>query len=41
MVIPSRRVVIVRRGFDGGGESFDMPRFTADVLKTLPSPRRR
>jgi CubicO group peptidase (beta-lactamase class C family) len=38
MVIPSRRVVIVRRGFDGGGESFDMPRFTADVLETLPTP---
>lgn len=33
MVIPSRRTVIVRRGFDGGGESFDLPRFTAAVLR--------
>ena len=32
MVIPSRRMVIVRRGFDGSGQNFDLPRFTRDVL---------
>ena len=36
MVIPSRRMVIVRRGFDGGGESFDIARFSAAVLRAYP-----
>jgi CubicO group peptidase (beta-lactamase class C family) len=37
MVVPERRVVIVRRGFDGVGEpgGFDIGRFSADVLKAL------
>ena len=37
MVIPSRRLVVVRRGFDGAGEQFDIDRFTGDVLKALPA----
>lgn len=39
MIIPSRRVLVVRRGYDAvgpGGESFDIARFTADVLAALP-----
>jgi hypothetical protein len=37
MIVPERRVVIVRRGFDGVGEpgGFDIGRFSADVLKAL------
>ena len=34
MVIPSRNVVIVRRGFDAGS-NFSIDRFSADVLKAL------
>jgi len=41
MVIPSRDIVVVRRGFDGAGESFNIARFTADVLKATPPPRAR
>jgi CubicO group peptidase (beta-lactamase class C family) len=37
MVIPSRHVVIVRRGFDSGG-GFDINRFSADVLKAIGRP---
>ncbi|MBW3558616.1 MAG: serine hydrolase [Proteobacteria bacterium] len=33
MVIPSRRMVVVRRGFDGTGERFEIARFSADVLR--------
>lgn len=36
MVIPSRRLVIVRRGEDGGTARFDIARFAADVAKALP-----
>ena len=39
MVVPSRRIVVVRRGFDAvraGGAQFEVARFTADVLRTLP-----
>jgi CubicO group peptidase (beta-lactamase class C family) len=34
-VIPSRRLVIVRRGFDAGGMAFDFDAFTRDVLAAL------
>lgn len=34
MIIPSRNVLIVRRGFDDGG-GFDITRFSADVLTAL------
>jgi CubicO group peptidase (beta-lactamase class C family) len=37
MVIPSRKVVIVRRGFDAGA-GFDISRFSADVLKAIGRP---
>jgi CubicO group peptidase (beta-lactamase class C family) len=37
MVIPSRKVVIVRRGFDTGA-GFDIDRFSADVLKAIGRP---
>ncbi len=36
VVIPSRSVVIVRRGFDGAGMSFDVSEFTEDLLATFP-----
>ncbi|SFR87922.1 serine hydrolase domain-containing protein [Sphingomonas jatrophae] len=36
MVIPSRRLVIVRRGEDSGAARFDIARFTADVAAALP-----
>lgn len=36
MVIPSRRLVIVRRGEDATGAAFDIARFSADVVKALP-----
>lgn len=36
VIIPSRNVVIVRRGEDLGGGGFDISRFTADVLAELP-----
>lgn len=34
-IIPSRNVLVVRRGFDGAGASFDMDAFTRDVLAAL------
>lgn len=37
MVIPSRKVVIVRRGFDSSA-GFDIDRFSADVLKAIGRP---
>jgi len=37
MVIPSRKVVVVRRGFDAGA-GFDIDRFSADVLKAISRP---
>jgi CubicO group peptidase (beta-lactamase class C family) len=36
MVVPSRNLVMVRRGEDGGDARFDIARFTADVMATLP-----
>ena len=36
MVIPSRNLVIVRRGEDAGGAAFDIAKFSAEVLKALP-----
>ncbi|MCW3849569.1 beta-lactamase family protein [Sphingomonas sp. LB-2] len=36
MVIPSRKLVIVRRGEDAGGAPFDIARFSAEVLKAVP-----
>ncbi|MCD2323336.1 beta-lactamase family protein [Sphingomonas sp. IC-56] len=35
MVIPSRQVVVVRRGEDGGAARFDIARFAADVAAAL------
>jgi CubicO group peptidase (beta-lactamase class C family) len=35
VIVPSRRIVIVRRGYDGPGTGFDPGRFTADVLASL------
>jgi len=35
IIVPSRNVVIVRRGYDYRGNYFDGPRFTAEVLSTL------
>lgn len=35
VVIPSRRLVIVRRGFDGAGMAFDLDAFTRDVLAAI------
>ena len=35
VIVPSRRIVIVRRGYDGPGTGFDPGRFTADVLAAL------
>lgn len=32
VVIPSRSIVIVRRGFDGAGMNFDIAKFTKDLL---------
>jgi len=34
MVIPSERLVVVRRGEDGGFDRFDVARFAADVIAT-------
>ena len=36
MAIPSRQLVIVRRGEDPGAARFDIARFAADVAATLP-----
>ena len=36
MVIPSRRLVIVRRGEDAAGAPFDIAKFSAEVLKAVP-----
>ena len=35
MVIPSERLVIVRRGEDPGGARFDIARFSADVIAAV------
>lgn len=35
MVVPSRNLVIVRRGEDGGDARFDIAHFTADVMAAL------
>lgn len=36
MVIPSRKLVVVRRGEDPSGARFDIARFAADVVGALP-----
>jgi len=37
VIVPLRKVLIVRRGFDdNGGARFDMAKFASDVLATLP-----
>jgi hypothetical protein len=41
MVVPSRRLVIVRRGEDAAGTNFDIARFTADVIAAMPEEARR
>ena len=35
VIIPSRSLVIVRRGYDGAESQFDLDRFTADLLAAL------
>jgi len=35
VIAPSQRLVIVRRGFDGGSSPFDLDAFTRDVLAAL------
>ncbi|PCI46992.1 MAG: hypothetical protein COB49_07770 [Alphaproteobacteria bacterium] len=36
MIIPSRNLVIIRRGYDSAdGQRFDMAKFSADILKAL------
>jgi CubicO group peptidase (beta-lactamase class C family) len=35
VIVPSRKVVIVRRGFDGEGVRFAIDKFSADVLKAI------
>ncbi len=35
VIIPSRDLVIVRRGYDTGADPFDIARFTAEVLKQV------
>lgn len=37
VIVPSRQVVIVRRGEDPAGASFDIAAFTRDVLAALPA----
>lgn len=32
MVVPSEKLVVVRRGFDAPGQGFDIARFTADIV---------
>ena len=34
-IIPSRQLVVVRRGFDGAGSNFDLDSFVRDVLAAL------
>ena len=38
VIVPSRKVVIVRRGEDPAGRSFDIATFTREVLATLDAP---
>ena len=40
VIVPSRQVVIVRRAEDVAGSSFDIARFTADVLAALPAKKK-
>ena len=35
IIVPSRNIVIVRRGYDYRGNYFDGPKFTADILSAL------
>ncbi|MDM7956420.1 serine hydrolase [Blastomonas sp.] len=35
VIIPSRDLVIVRRGYDSAGDPFDIAKFTAEVLKLI------
>jgi CubicO group peptidase (beta-lactamase class C family) len=36
VVVPSRNLVVVRRGEDAAGAAFDVAKFTADVVAALP-----
>ena len=40
MVVPSQRLIVVRRGEDPGAARFDIARFTADMLAATGSPAR-
>ena len=35
LIVPSRNMVVVRRGLDGQRGDFDMPQFTADIIAAL------
>jgi hypothetical protein len=35
VIVPSRRIVIVRRGEDPAGARFDVARFSAEILAAL------
>lgn len=36
VIIPSRDLVIVRRGYDSAGDQFDIAKFAAEVVKAIP-----
>lgn len=40
VIVPSARVIVIRRGFDAPGAPFDAMKFTADVLAALTTDRR-
>lgn len=35
VIVPGSNIIVIRRGFDLGGQGFDMARFAADVLGTV------
>ena len=40
MIIPSRNMLVIRRGFDGRpGRNFNISKFTADVIGAIPEER--
>ena len=36
VVVPSRNLIIVRRGFDSAGDSLDPAKFAATILAAMP-----
>ena len=41
LVVPSRRILVVRRGYDGPGTGFDIEAFSRDLLAALGERNRR